>query len=900
MKALNNKKLRLLVAIGLISTNMVPAAQAEAFGFAIPPIATFVGANLGRIVEGAFVSGGVMAAEDFISGDDSIVSHAVSDLSEIKEGATRAVDGFFNFTHDDVEQDIRQRTKNGDAYYEANKVDTNAPSIGKEKAKAASAGAADTEAAVGGFAGGVDDEIAAAKELAANPETPVAERPDAPTVSNKDALVTNASGGEIAMMNKVAGAKLPMLQLSEDGKTVITENDDDGEEETASLAEINAGIMEQARSQQENQTSNDGAMSFQVQTSTGETVVVTKNPCYQKSTQSCMQNYNISWTDDNGDYHTSSVPLNTQEYLAGSTKITADMIQQARRQESFMKATTDAFTSNNSFHVNPIESVTSSVRDMVAHGADPKEAIMSGIFAYASQLQSADTIKNVKEYGEGKEAIQKAKDDAVYARTEEIQQKNGVLSAQKNKRFRPRIIPDIPVINSGKPIKVSLVTSSGKPNDEEKYMVYATVTNQKTKKQETFAVKENTPFIVELPEWTKTPGKRTVVITYEFANSAVKERYSFSYNVGQLYTAILPNGKAVSNSVTALASNRDILSYNMMGQAVAGRVKDVKWDNGMCFMEMSDAKDDGNIKYPSVVVGSDKVEQSVCNKSLVNKYVSMGNVTAQMNEDGQYVYVDNSDGDQVSVMDEAGYDSLENEIAAYTQSSGNKWDKDTLVVSDDGTIYNALPGQLGVNYLNLNVGSGKKVNIAVSVNPETGSYVFSKADGTRYTEKELISKGINPEAIAIGMDTKTSLLKAYDKATMKVISNDSFDASDTSNLSRIVAGGDLDMSSLNTDASLTRGQIRAAVGDSGSRVIGQAISTFSSMVTGATKAVTSIQGNLAMVADGTFASINAAGLGNDTALSSKTRGAAEREAIRVCQAVPDRCDEIMDSLNKDY
>ena len=89
-------------------------------------------------------------------------------------------------------------------------------------------------------------------------------------------------------MNNVAGAKLPVLKLNSDGTQVVGTNDDSND---TTLAAVNHELLEKAKSQQENQTSNDAATSYQVQSSTGETIIVTKNPCYQKSTQACMQNY---------------------------------------------------------------------------------------------------------------------------------------------------------------------------------------------------------------------------------------------------------------------------------------------------------------------------------------------------------------------------------------------------------------------------------------------------------------------------------------------------------------------------------------------------------------------------------------------------------------------------------
>lgn len=773
---------------------------------------------------------------------------------------------------------------------------------GKSAYQSAQAGAAANQAAYEAAASGVTASQEEAKGMWSNPGTPEAYAPDAPEVSNADAVRRNATSGDREIMNNTQNAKLPQYSLKKvtldsDGNTVVGEEGlgDEDEDGGESLSALNRAILEKAvEEQQTNQTSNDAAKSYRVQTSNGESIVVTKNPCYQSTESRCLQNYSLSWTDSNGVYHPETVPLNSLEYLAGSTKVTADMIQQARRQEAFDRETENALNGSSSSKANLVETLTSATREMIANGANTRDALISSGLAFLTQLQTEDTIDQVREAGQGMQAIQKAKDNAVYSRTEDIQQKEGVISAKKNKRFTPVLIPAVPVVSSGKAVKVMLKTPSGTPNVSGEYTVYVTVKNQTNGKLETFKVVENTPFVVEKAEWTTKPGKRTVVVTYEFANSAVKENYSFTYKVGQLMTAILPSGKAVMNSITALAGNREVLNYNMMGQAVAGRVLDVKWDNGTCFMEMSDSKDSSSGQFPSVVVASDKIDQSQCGESLRGQYVSMGNVTAQQDANGEYLFVDNSDGDEVSIMTEEAYNRMEDENAAYTQAKGDKWDNTTLKVDDDGTIYEVLPGSLGTNYVNLNVGNGRKVNVAVSIDPETGKAAFTKADGSAYGERELIAKGINPEAISLGIDSNSKIY-AYDSKTGAVLSNDRLDARDTSNLSRIVgSGSDAGLAAVNTDATLTnKSSLAASAGEGGRKIAGQVLSTFISAVTGAANAVYSMTGNIASLGSGTFASLSSASIGRDTALATKAQSDAEAEALKVCAAVPDRCDEAM-------
>lgn len=711
-----------------------------------------------------------------------------------------------------------------------------------------------------------------------------------PEADNTANLTKRASGTDLAAQRAVDGAKLPTatlkkVHLDENGKVV---EDDDEDSEKDSLAVTNRRILKDA--QQVNDTSKTENQTYVVQSGNGDSVMVTKNPCYNQNTQQCMSNYTVTYTDENNRQQTIQQPLSTMEYLAGSTYVTPDMIQQARRQEAYNDVTNNALNNGTDVtKVDPIESVTGTVREMVAGGADPKQAIMSGLLTYFSQTQNSDTINQVKEYSKGMKEIQQAKDNAVYSKMEAAQEKAGVIAMAKNKRFAVRLTPAVPVINSQQDVQVELVTPSGKQNTDD-YSIMVRVDNQKTGKPESFEVKENVPFVVEKAEWTTRPGRRTVWVFYKAKNSASVEKYSFSYKVGQMATAILPSGKAVTNSVVALAGNADVLNYGNSGQAVAGRIKDMKWDNGTCFMEITDAKDDANVKWTSVVVATNNIEQNQCVDGLKGNYISMGKVTAQLNDDGQYVFTDMSDGSQVSVMSEAEYDNLEGANATLTEAQGDKWDNTVLKVSEDGTIYEGLPGKLGVDFLNLNTGAGKNINIAISKSPD-GGWRFSKADGKAYSDEELLVKGIDPSTISMGQDPN-GVVYAYDTASGKLLSNN-FSANDAAVLSKFVADeSNSDLNTVSTNGSLTNKALSAKIGESG-KIVGTISSMFNSAINGTKRAVMTLTGNVSSVGSGLFASIGTAGVGTTSTLSTQTKEAAEKAAIQICSTVPDRCEEAM-------
>lgn len=721
------------------------------------------------------------------------------------------------------------------------------------------------------------------ENMIANPLHPV--EPDTPSVSNGENLQNNATESDLAIERAVSaglGPKkvLKKATLDENGK--ITYGDMEKEKENESLTETNQAILREAFSKQENANSSTPIRTYTVQTPSGKAVVLTKNPCFQKNTEACTRPYQYSYVDSNGNTQIAQSLMNIPEYLSSdSSRVTSDMIEQAKRQEAYVTAT-DSLLDNGDKAATPIEMVTSSVRDMIASGADAKDAIMSGLMTMFTQKQSEDTLDKMKEYGRSVEKIQQEKDNVSYKKAEEAQKRAGVLSYKQNKRFTVRLSPMIPVVNSGTDIKAVLVTPSKKPNKDSDYTIMVRLKNQNTGKYETFPVYENIPFVVEKKGWTTNPGVRHVQVFYSPTNNAQKETYGFSYKVGQLSTAILPDGRNVSNSVTSLAGNADILNYGMSGQAVAGRIKGLEFKDGICYMELTDAKDDTNVDYPSVVVSTDKIPQEQCTGELRDKYVTMANVSARYNDNGEYLFIDNSDGDGMSIMTEAEYDALESADAKSTQEAGNSWDNNVFKVNKDGTIYEGLPGVLGQNFLNLSIGNGNNVNVAISVDTTTGEYRFSKADGTPYSNEELLSKGIDPSTISFGIDENKTVY-AYDTKTGKLLSN-AFSANDTSPLSRVINDGNTGFP-VGTMAFMPSGN-------------GTILSTFKSAVDSSKRFLSSITSNLSTLSSGTFAGLTGSSYYTSSPMAKETRSAAEKEAAKLCQAVPDRCEEAFKLANK--
>ena len=699
-----------------------------------------------------------------------------------------------------------------------------------------------------------------------------------------------------SIKDAVTGAKLPVqklenVYLDENGKIVRRGSDDDGSGSASgdSLVEMNKAVMQAAREQQKNQTSSDASRSYNTQDANGNEITLVKNACYQSTEPKCLVNYQYSYTDDDGKYHQTTVPLNTLEYLASdSSRVTSDMIEQARRQEAFTDATMSGINGGE-ITADPVGAMTSAVRTGIASGMEPSEAMLAGMLAASAHEDGIRDMQAIQEAMANFKKIQDAKDAVSFSKAEDAQQKAGVLNVPQNKRFTVRLNPTVPVVGGGEDIKVTLVTKSGKPNDESKYTVHIRIKNQETGKVETIQVLENTPAIVEKGSWGTKPGTRTVQVIYSFKDKAQREKYIFSYTVGQLSTAILPNGQAVTNSVTALMGNADILNYGISGQAVAGRISAVKFAEGTCYMQMTDSKGT-DPRYPSVVVASSKIPESECtDEQMVNRYASMESVSSQYDADGRYIFVDDSDSDGFRLMSEADYDAMENRIAKETQDKGNEWDNKTLRVAEDGTIYESLPGELGVNFLNLSAGTNNNVNIGVSVQPD-GSYHFSKADGTPYSDEELEAKGLDVSTISIGLDPASNMLYAYDTATGKLLSN-SFSSNDTSVLSRMVVPDD-ELAGVDTSRTLAGQNIIAGAGDTATP--GTVLSSMFSSITNAGKNVVSIIGNSALISSGMFASLGTAAVGSTTSLSTPTQSAAEQAAIQACSGLAaDRCSEYM-------
>ena len=116
-----------------------------------------------------------------------------------------------------------------------------------------------------------------------------------------------------------------------------------------------------------------------------------------------------------------------------------------------------------------------------------------------------------------------------------------------------------------------------------------------------------------------------------------------------------------------------------------------------------------------------------------------------------------------------------------------------------GKIYEALPGELGVNFVYFQ-DTGKSVAISVD---SDGTPKFSKADGTPYTPEEWASKGmLDASNYHINRDEKSGLYYVTD-ASGKMLTG-AFTDTGLSNLSKSVRNGQsessFDMSKLRSKA----------------------------------------------------------------------------------------------------
>lgn len=730
------------------------------------------------------------------------------------------------------------------------------------------------------------------------------ETPSTPDVSNQNTLDKHATESDKNVQGTVDNSDAKSW-IEGDNNSSSSDNNNSNE----NLNDLNAAFQkQQLDKQQVNQTSKEAYESYTVQDKNGNTVIVTRNPCYQKTEARCSQPITLSETDSNGKTQYKQYILSTLKYLSNDNTITPFMEQQIEQQARMTEATNNALdgktdASDNSIH--PLVQAMQTMQELRDQGISKNDAMMMAMMSYMAQQQQNESIKKIQEYKKRVDAIQKAKDNVSADKGEDAQLKNGTFKGDyKNKRFTVRITPAIPQINSTSDIKLRLVTPSGKPNDPEKYQIMVSFKNMKTGRIENFEVRENLDFIVEKAAWTKTPGTRTIHVVYSFKTKAEPEKYEFSYYIGQLATAILPDGRTVNNSVVTLVGNADVLNYNITDQAVAGRVKDAQWSNGKCYVQLTDAKDDNNgDNWPSATISTTKIPQHLCTMDkLKNKYISFGRVSAKYNGDSSTVFTDQSNSDEFNIMEESAYDNFEDNVAEMVQDQGNAWDNKVLKVSKDGTIYEGLPGQQGVDFLNLVVGNGENKNIAIHHNDD-GTLSFAKADGTPYSSEELASKGIDIDAYTLGLD-ENGIAYAVDKKTGKLVSQ-SFSDRNTSSLSRIVVSGrNSNLSDLNTDQTLTNKQWAVTgygINDENttSKVVGSVISTLQSGITNTMKSVISIAGNTATIGGGLYASASlAASNSNTNGLQNRLAAEAQKQALLACKAVPDRCSEFLASAKE--
>ena len=494
----------------------------------------------------------------------------------------------------------------------------------------------------------------------------------------------------------------------------------------------------EVNSQQKNKASTQTTTSYIVTDKNGESVTVTTNPCYMSTTDSCKQIYSENVLNSAGEVTSyRSVPLNTLKYTTSNqSALTSNMEAQLNTQIN-MKNSLNNASANGSVVTNYITNALSSFTPKTSWSeklATLGMAIAAGIQAQQQIEKQAASNKVIAESRDTLKAIDTTKNEIA-------QQKRDVLQ-QTSKRYVARLTPTIPTIDDNLDVTLTLVTPSGSTTSDD-YTIKAKVLNQDTKKWVWLEVFENKPITVEKGNWTNRPlGKRTVEIVYTFKdNTKAPEQSTITYNVGQMANAILTDGKNVTNSVTALAGNADILNYNQSTKSVAGKITKANWtvdgSSAYCKVSLTDDKKDTG-KYAEVSISTNNIPEDKCNDKLVGNYASFADVSATTNDKGEYVFQDLSNSSSVNYsMSEATYDDLESSVAKTTQEAQAKKDTSSYVVDPKtGVINVALPGEIGVNYVYI---PGWNTCLAVSEDSD-GTISFKKADGTAYTDAEIKEK----------------------------------------------------------------------------------------------------------------------------------------------------------------
>ena len=498
--------------------------------------------------------------------------------------------------------------------------------------------------------------------------------------------------------------------------------------------------------QQTNQTSQTQRRSYYVYDSANnQSIIVTENLCYNKFTPDCSVMQTFTKTNDDGTQQTFQFPLNTFQYISGTTYLTDEMMSQIRNQQININSYNNP-NRKTDIYKESLRQVYQS-NNKVSGDIDSSALMWQQMMARAAMAANEANIAKFRKYNEALDTVAQAKQDISDQVVEKEQIKRDVVSQDSTKRFTAKISPAIPLAGKGNEIKLMLKTPSGKPNDTSQYFIKIAFVNTNTGKKEILEVLENTEYILEEESWDKKPGVRNVTVYYYFKGkgNAEREKYLITYNVGNMATSILPDGRNVKNGVTALVSNAQILDYLDLDYniGVAGRILDVAYQDGTCLVKITDAQKDSDVgKYQSVNVATEVADESECTRDLIGKYANFKTISAKKLADGSYIFMDTSNSGGTNLgWDENAYNKYEDEIAKDTQDESiNGMDGTVLKVDENGIIHEGLAGKLNMNYVCFKT-NGACVSI---VKQEDGSAKIAKVDGSEYTQAELDSKGIPP------------------------------------------------------------------------------------------------------------------------------------------------------------
>ena len=518
------------------------------------------------------------------------------------------------------------------------------------------------------------------------------------------------------------------------------------EPEKGSLESENTTLYQLAlqkyQRQQENLTSTDDQSAYNITDDKGNPITVYKNRCYLKQTTECQQNITIQKYGNNGVSQNYTLPLNQLEYISGSTEITSEMRDKIKSQETLLNTMNNGSSSGNV--------IDSTIRNMLPEIASMKnistaEKMNMLAMAFLQAQNQQEQLDKDKEIATARKTAMQYLTNQANTRASIAQTKRGTLQQDERSKelYTVVIEPTIPTVENKDPIYAVLKTKSGKLNNPDVYQIIAQIKDPETGKMYKMDVFENAKFAIEKANPNRKPGTRTVTIVYKYRNNPEEVNTSFSYTVGQMSTGILPDGKNVSNSVSAIASNADVLNYNNTTQAVSGRIIDSEWseENQTCFVHLTDSKtDSGN--YPEITLNTNgRISKADClSGKYNNSYAIIPEASASLDANGRYVFADKSNGVSQYGATESEYDTNEDTVAAETQNKQQGWDNPAIKVDPKtGYIYSTLPGQAGIDYVYLpSLGSF----VAIGKDGD-GNASFRKADGTAYTEDELKAKGIN-------------------------------------------------------------------------------------------------------------------------------------------------------------